>query len=164
MSQTLQPGRVKPVHKKARQLPFPLNIYQTAVGKKWVMALTGVALLGFVLVHMIGNLHMYEGPNQVNQYAESLRELGGHLAPRTLVLEGVFDPAAISDLPGLSNLVTDAADDGAVRVTAALKTGAPAQEVLKSAFAKGLDIQKFELREPHLHDAFIVLTTKGGRA
>ena len=86
MSQTLQPGRVKPVHKKARQLPFPLNIYQTAVGKKWVMALTGVALLGFVLVHMIGNLHMYEGPNQVNQYAESLRELGGHLAPRTLVL------------------------------------------------------------------------------
>ena len=84
--------------------------------------------------------------------------------PRTLVLEGVFDPAAISDLPGLSNLVTEAADDGAVRVTAALKTGAPAQEVLKSAFAKGLDIQKFELREPHLHDAFIVLTTKGGRA
>jgi succinate dehydrogenase / fumarate reductase cytochrome b subunit len=29
---------------------------------------------------------MYEGPNQVNQYAESLRELGGHLVPRTLVL------------------------------------------------------------------------------
>lgn len=86
MSQTLRPGRVQPIHKKARKLPFPLNIYQTAVGKKWVMALTGIGLLGFVLVHMIGNLHMYEGPNQVNQYAESLRELGGHLAPRTLVL------------------------------------------------------------------------------
>jgi succinate dehydrogenase / fumarate reductase cytochrome b subunit len=86
MSQTLRPGRVQPIHKKARQLPFPLNIYQTAVGKKWVMALTGMGLLGFVLVHMIGNLHMYEGPNQVNQYAESLRELGGHLAPRTFVL------------------------------------------------------------------------------
>ena len=86
MSQTLRPGRVDPIHKKARPLPFPLNIYQTAIGKKWVMALTGAALLGFVLVHMIGNLHMYEGPNQVNEYGEALRELGGHLVPRTLVL------------------------------------------------------------------------------
>ena len=86
MSQTLRPGRVQPINKRARPLPFPLNIYQTAIGKKWVMALTGIGLLGFVLVHMIGNLHMYEGPNQVNQYAESLRELGGHLVPRTLAL------------------------------------------------------------------------------
>ena len=86
MSQTLRPGRVGPIHKKARKLPFPLNIYQTAVGKKWVMALSGVAILGFVLVHMIGNLHLYEGPNQVNQYGETLRELGGHLVPRTLLL------------------------------------------------------------------------------
>ncbi len=86
MSQTLRPGRVEPVHKKARKLPFPFNIYQTAIGKKWVMALTGIAILGFVFAHMVGNLHLYEGPNQVNQYGESLRELGGHLAPRTLVL------------------------------------------------------------------------------
>ena len=86
MSQTLRPGRVDPIHQKARPLPFPLSIYQTAIGKKWVMALTGAALLGFVLVHMIGNLHMYEGPNQVNAYGEALRELGGHLAPRTFVL------------------------------------------------------------------------------
>ena len=84
-------------------------------------------------------------------------------APRTLVLEGVFDPAAIGDLPGLSGLAVEAAEAGAVRVTAALEIGAPAQAVLKAAFAKGLDIQKFELREPHLHDAFIVLTTKGDR-
>jgi succinate dehydrogenase / fumarate reductase, cytochrome b subunit len=86
MTQTLRPGGVEPIHKKARALPFPLNVYQTAIGKKWAMALSGGALLGFVVVHMIGNLHMYEGPNQVNQYAESLRELGGHLAPRTFVL------------------------------------------------------------------------------
>ena len=70
MSQTLRPGRVGPIHKKARKLPFPLNIYQTAVGKKWVMALSGVAILGFVLVHMIGNLHLYEGPNQINQSSQ----------------------------------------------------------------------------------------------
>ncbi|MBS0409034.1 MAG: ATP-binding cassette domain-containing protein [Proteobacteria bacterium] len=79
-------------------------------------------------------------------------------APRTLVLEGPFDPAAVSDLPGLEGLASEAADGGGVRVTAALRAGAPAQDVLKAAFAKGLDIQRFELKEPHLHDAFIVLT------
>jgi succinate dehydrogenase / fumarate reductase, cytochrome b subunit len=80
-------ARVAPVHKTAKhRLPFPLSLYQSAVGKKWVMALTGIALLGFVLVHMIGNLHLYEGPRQVNEYGEALRDLGGHLLPRTLAL------------------------------------------------------------------------------
>ncbi len=68
------------------KLPWPLSIYQTYVGKKWVMALTGIGLLGFVLVHMIGNFHLYEGPTQTHEYAELLRDLGGHLVPRTLIL------------------------------------------------------------------------------
>jgi len=67
-------------------MPWPLNIYQTAIGKKYVMALTGIGLLGFVVVHMIGNLHLYEGPHQVYAYGEALRDLGGHLAPRTFIL------------------------------------------------------------------------------
>ena len=46
-----------PIFKRKWQLPFPLNIYQSSVGRKWVMALTGIGLLGFVIVHMIGNLH-----------------------------------------------------------------------------------------------------------
>lgn len=69
-----------------RRLPFPLGLYQTSVGKKWVMAVTGVMLMGYVLVHMIGNLHMYEGPEEFNAYGESLRDLGGELVPRTFVL------------------------------------------------------------------------------
>ncbi|MCP3854717.1 MAG: succinate dehydrogenase cytochrome b subunit [Actinomycetia bacterium] len=67
-------------------MPFPLDLYQTMVGKKWVMALTGVGLLGFVLVHMIGNLHLYEGPVEIHEYAEALRDLGGHIIPRTYLL------------------------------------------------------------------------------
>ena len=68
-----------------------MSLYQTAIGKKYVMAITGIGLLGFVIVHMIGNLHLYEGLNQANEYAideyaESLRDLGGHLVPRTLIL------------------------------------------------------------------------------
>lgn len=81
--------RVPPLRERKRHLPWPLNLYQTAVGKKYVMAVTGVGLLGFVVVHMIGNLHLYEGPAQVNEYAEALRDLGGHLVPRTLVLWGM---------------------------------------------------------------------------
>ena len=50
------------------------------------MAITGIGLLGFVVVHMIGNLHLYEGPYQVHEYAEALRDLGGHLVPRTFLL------------------------------------------------------------------------------
>jgi succinate dehydrogenase / fumarate reductase cytochrome b subunit len=75
-----------PLRSTRTTAPFPLNLYQTAVGKKWVMALTGIGLLGFVVAHMIGNLHIYEGPIQLAEYAEALRDLGGHLIPRTLLL------------------------------------------------------------------------------
>ena len=78
--------RVPPLRRRRRELPWPLNIYQTSVGKKYVMAVTGIGLLAFVIVHMIGNLHLYEGPAQINEYAEALRDLGGHLVPRTLIL------------------------------------------------------------------------------
>jgi len=89
MAQSIASGTdhaVPPIRRRARQLPWPLNIYQTAIGKKYVMALTGIGLLGFVVVHMIGNLHIYEGPTQIHFYAEALRDLGGHLIPRTLLL------------------------------------------------------------------------------
>ena len=45
-------------HKKR---PFLLDLYSTAVGKKYVMAISGIAMMGFVLFHMIGNLKMYQG-------------------------------------------------------------------------------------------------------
>lgn len=67
---------VRPIASRpTRNLPFPLNLYQTAVGKKWVMALTGIALLGYVLAHMIGNLKLYYGPADMNAYGDWLRNL-----------------------------------------------------------------------------------------
>ena len=74
-----------PIFRRKWQLPFPLNIYQSSVGRKWVMALTGIGLLGFVIVHMIGNFHIYEGPVQLHEYAETLRGLGGGLFPLSLI-------------------------------------------------------------------------------
>ena len=87
MTDTLsQPPSVDPLKPKPKRLPYPLNIYQTAVGKKWVMGLTGLALVGFVVVHMIGNLHLYEGPEEIYEYAETLRAMGTKIIPRTWLL------------------------------------------------------------------------------
>jgi len=87
MATTVERPGIQPVHPRPpRRGPWPVEFYRSAVGKKWVMAVTGLMLLGFVVVHMIGNLHMYEGPERFNEYGEALRELGGHLVPRTVVL------------------------------------------------------------------------------
>ena len=45
----------------------------SSIGKKVVMAVTGFALFGFVVAHMLGNLLVYLGPAALNGYAESLR-------------------------------------------------------------------------------------------
>ena len=71
--------------KKQRKF-FVTDFYATAVGKKYVMAVTGVMLLGFVFMHMIGNLKMYLGAEDFNHYAEFLRELLVPIMPRTVVL------------------------------------------------------------------------------
>ena len=73
---------VKPVSRRPKQLPYPLNIYQSAVGKKWVMALTGLAMMGFVFAHMVGNLKMYLGPVEYDHYSAGLRELLYPLLPK----------------------------------------------------------------------------------
>lgn len=79
-------------------------------------------------------------------------------APRAVVLEGGVDRAAVAALPGVEQVVVETAETGASRYTAALSRGAAGQDALKVAFAAGLDISRFEMREPTLHDAFITLT------
>lgn len=76
--------------KRSLRLPWIIRIYQTDVGKKYAMAITGVMLLGFVFAHMVGNLHVFEGMHgeqfRVDEYGEALRDLGQPLFPRTFVL------------------------------------------------------------------------------
>jgi succinate dehydrogenase / fumarate reductase cytochrome b subunit len=57
------------------------EFYRSAVGKKAVMAVTGIILFGFVLVHMIGNLHLYEGPGHLDEYGRFLRQAGAPAIP-----------------------------------------------------------------------------------
>jgi succinate dehydrogenase / fumarate reductase cytochrome b subunit len=53
-----------------------LNLYRSSVGKKILMAVTGVVFVLFVLAHMYGNLKAFYGPEKFNHYAEFLREVG----------------------------------------------------------------------------------------
>ena len=69
-----------------RRRSFIADLYSTAVGKKYAMAITGIMLVGFVLAHMIGNLKMYLGASHLNDYAEFLRNLLVPILPRTVVL------------------------------------------------------------------------------
>jgi len=75
-----------PVPEPRFRTPFVIEFYRSAVGKKWVMAVTGVIGMGFVFAHMIGNLHVFEGPGQINHYGEWLRELLDPPFPRTFTL------------------------------------------------------------------------------
>lgn len=58
-----------------------LTLYQTSIGKKVVMAVTGLILFGYTFVHMYGNLHVFEGREPLNAYAHWLRDLGYPLLP-----------------------------------------------------------------------------------
>lgn len=49
---------------------------RTLIGKKVLMAVTGLALLAFVVIHMLGNLKALQGPTSFNDYAEGLRTFG----------------------------------------------------------------------------------------
>lgn len=51
----------------------------STVGRKVVMASTGVVLFGFVISHLAGNLLLYRGQEAINAYALGLRHLGGAL-------------------------------------------------------------------------------------
>src|SRR5258708_30062078 len=50
--------------------------YQSSIGKKWVVALTGLVLVGFVVGHLIGNLQIFLPADYINTYAQKLQALG----------------------------------------------------------------------------------------
>jgi succinate dehydrogenase / fumarate reductase, cytochrome b subunit len=52
------------------------TFWHTMIGKKVVMAVTGVVLVGFVIAHMVGNLKIFSSPDEINAYSRFLREVG----------------------------------------------------------------------------------------
>jgi succinate dehydrogenase cytochrome b subunit len=65
--------------------------YGSSVGKKMIVAVTGIILILFVVGHLLGNLQIFLGPDWINGYSEHLRELGPLLwAIRTFLLVTVI--------------------------------------------------------------------------
>ncbi len=77
---------------------------------------------------------------------------------RFIELEGDIAAGAVADLPGVTGVEVVSERDGVRVLKGSLASGAAGQEALKTAFLSGLDVRRFELKEPTLHDAFIHLT------
>lgn len=56
-----------------------VRAYSSSLGKKYVMAVTGIALFVFVIIHMAGNLQIYLGREAINNYAAFLKAKPGLL-------------------------------------------------------------------------------------
>jgi succinate dehydrogenase / fumarate reductase cytochrome b subunit len=55
------------------------SLFHTSIGKKILMAFTGLVLFGFVTGHLIGNLQIFLAPEKINGYGHMLESLGGAL-------------------------------------------------------------------------------------
>jgi len=50
--------------------------YHSSVGKKMIVAISGIILILFVIGHLLGNLQIFLGPDWINGYSQHLRDLG----------------------------------------------------------------------------------------
>jgi succinate dehydrogenase cytochrome b subunit len=62
------------------------RFYDSSIGKKAVMAVTGLVLFGFLILHMLGNLQVFLGREVMNHYAETLHGNPGLLWVARVVL------------------------------------------------------------------------------
>jgi succinate dehydrogenase / fumarate reductase, cytochrome b subunit len=81
------------------------RFWDSPIGKKAVMAVTGFILFGFVIGHMLGNLQIYLGPEKLDAYAEFLQKTKGLLWGVRLVLLAsvVLHVTAAFQLAGLQS-------------------------------------------------------------
>src|SRR5207245_9105253 len=81
------------VHRSAyvRTVNILAAFYPSSVGKKMIVAITGIILILFVIGHLLGNLQIFIGPDWINGYSQHLRDLGPLLwAIRLFLLTAVI--------------------------------------------------------------------------
>ncbi|WP_060877914.1 succinate dehydrogenase [Streptomyces scabiei] len=59
-----------------RKPSFARSVWDSSLGKKTVMAVSGLIMLAYLVVHMLGNLKIFFGSDEFNGYAHWLRTLG----------------------------------------------------------------------------------------
>lgn len=57
-------------------MKFITDWYKSSIGKKWIVALTGIVLIAYVIGHLLGNLQIYISPEQIDWYGAKLHSLG----------------------------------------------------------------------------------------
>ena len=67
-----------------------IAFYQSSIGKKYVVAVTALLLILYVLGHLLGNLQIYMGPDRINAYAKFLHDLGPILWVVRVILIAAF--------------------------------------------------------------------------
>lgn len=65
-----------------------IDFLRSSIGAKMLMAITGIGLVLFTIVHMLANLQMYLGPSAMNHYGHSLRQMPGLLWTARILLLG----------------------------------------------------------------------------
>lgn len=61
-------------------------VWQSSVGKKAVMAVTGLILVAYLITHVLANLLVFNGPERINRYAQLLHSSGAALWGARLIL------------------------------------------------------------------------------
>ncbi len=67
-----------------------MHLLTSTVGRKILMAVTGMMLVGFISVHLLGNLSVFAGSEAINIYAEKLHSLGPIVWIFRLAMLGLF--------------------------------------------------------------------------
>src|SRR2546423_11530830 len=73
---TVEPQSASAATVRVPQRDGHTRFWQSSVGGKMIVAITGVILILFVIGHLLGNLQIFLGPDWINSYAQHLRDLG----------------------------------------------------------------------------------------
>lgn len=68
--------RAERAERSAREPSRARSVWDSSLGKKTVMAVSGLIMLAYLVVHMLGNLKIFFGSDEFNGYAHWLRTLG----------------------------------------------------------------------------------------
>ena len=113
-----------------------MQLTQSSVGRKIIMAVTGTMLIAFICVHLLGNLSVFAGSAAINAYAQKLHSLGPVVWIFRMVMLGVF---ALHIFFGIQLTIENkaATPDQNVQVKR-LKTGFAAQTMVISGVVLAL--------------------------
>jgi len=79
-------GQPQSYQKTPRRKPWLLELYGSALGKKYAMAISGIVMMGFIVAHTVGNLKLYAGADAIDTYGAWLRDVGYPALPHSGLL------------------------------------------------------------------------------